>query len=102
MYLSPFLALIDLQVQAAADDALLLSTPITFKDGVVIDKLHVPAGTQVAVPIAVVNRMRSLWGEDAWEFKPERWLDGGVGIPAAIKDIQGHQHLLTFISGPKM
>jgi cytochrome P450 len=70
-------------------------------DGTVTDKIHVAAGTLIAVPIRVVNRMRSLWGEDAGEFKPERWLDGGAGIPASAKDIQGHRHLITFINGPR-
>jgi cytochrome P450 len=83
------------------DDTLPLGTPVTLADGSVVDRLHVPAGTKLAVPITVVNRLRSLWGEDAWEFKPERWADGGAGIPAAAKDIQGHRHLLTFINGPK-
>jgi hypothetical protein len=49
----------------------------------------------------VVNRLRSLWGPDAHEFNPERWLDSGAGIPAAGKQIQGHKHLLTFIDGPR-
>jgi cytochrome P450 len=45
--------------------------------------------------------MKSLWGEDAWEFKPERWLNGGQGIPASAKDLQGHRHLITFVNGPR-
>jgi cytochrome P450 len=90
-----------LQAQPVTDDTLPLGTPVTLADGSVIDQLHVPAGTKLAVPITVVNRMRSLWGDDAWEFKPERWANGGAIIPAAAKDIQGHRHLLTFINGPK-
>jgi cytochrome P450 len=65
------------------------------------DHIFVKAGQSVAVPIAVVNRLRSLWGEDAWEFKPERWLNDGEGIPAAAKEIQGHRHLTTFSNGPR-
>jgi cytochrome P450 len=61
----------------------------------------VPAGQLVGVPIAAVNRMRSLWGEDAWEFKPQRWLNNGEGIPAAAKDVQGHRNLVTFVNGPR-
>jgi cytochrome P450 len=75
--------------------------PVTLADGTIADKLYVPAGTRVAVPIAVVNRMHSLWGDDAWDFKPERWLHDGSHVPAAVQDIQGHRHLTTFISGPK-
>lgn len=47
-----------------------------------------------------MNRSTTLWGPDAKEFKPERWI-GEQGIPAAAKDVQGHRHLLTFIDGPR-
>jgi hypothetical protein len=66
------------------------------------NQIFVAAGQKVAVPIAVVNRLTSLWGDDAREFKPERWLANGEGIPAAAKALQGHHHLLTFIDGPRM
>jgi cytochrome P450 len=65
------------------------------------DRIVVAAGQQVAVPVRTVNRLKSLWGEDAFEFKPERWLNDGEGIPAAAKAVQGHRHLLTFLSGPR-
>lgn len=65
------------------------------------DKIFVEAGANVGVPIAAVNLMRSLWGDDAHEFKPERWLKGEEGLPAGAKELQGHRHLLTFINGPR-
>ena len=34
----------------------------------------VPEGTKVFVGIAAVNKDKSLWGEDALEWKPDRWL----------------------------
>lgn len=88
-------------MQAAHDDVIPLSAPIRLPNGQMTDQIFVAAGEKVAVPIRVVNRLRSLWGEDAWEFKPERWLNDGEGIPAAAKDIQGHRHLVTFIAGPR-
>ncbi|KAI0514712.1 cytochrome P450 [Xylaria bambusicola] len=36
---------------------------------------HVPAGTVVGTSPWVIQRMPELWGSDADEFRPERWLD---------------------------
>lgn len=33
-----------------------------------------PKGTYVLVAIQACNRDKRLWGEDAEEWKPERWL----------------------------
>lgn len=78
-----------------------LSQPLTLPDGSVTDQIFVEAGTLVLVPIAATNLRRSLWGDDAHEFKPERWLNSGEGISAGAKELQGHRHLLTFINGPR-
>ncbi|KAG7392782.1 hypothetical protein PHYPSEUDO_014269 [Phytophthora pseudosyringae] len=37
--------------------------------------LHVPFGTHVIVPTYAMGRMPSVWGEDAAEYRPERWVD---------------------------
>lgn len=36
---------------------------------------HIPAGTNVGCNAWVVHRDRKVYGEDADEFRPERWLD---------------------------
>jgi cytochrome P450 len=87
--------------RAVKDDMLPLATPVTLPDGTRADRLPIAQGTYVAVPIATINRMVSLWGPDAHEFNPERWLDGGARIPAAVKEFPGHRHMLTFLDGPK-
>lgn len=47
-----------------------------------------------------------MWGKDAKEFIPERWLDPArnpdTSGTLAAKDIQGHRHLLTFVDGPRL
>jgi cytochrome P450 len=48
-----------------------------------------------------MNRATAIWGPDAKEFKPERWLDNESGLTARAKEIQGYHHLLTFIDGPR-
>lgn len=36
---------------------------------------YFPAGTNVGVNCWVAHRNKDVWGEDAEEFRPERWLD---------------------------
>lgn len=48
----------------------------------------------------MINRSVSVWGSDAKEYKPERWLNE-AGLPDKASQIQGHRHLLTFADGPR-
>jgi len=45
------------------------------KGGDVICGYHVPEGTQVAQNFWGMMRLKSIWGEDADAFRPERWLE---------------------------
>lgn len=44
------------------------------KGGCEIAGVFVPGGTDVGVPAYVSNRDKDVFGEDAEEFRPERWL----------------------------
>lgn len=35
-----------------------------------------PAGTILSAPILTVHRLKSVWGNDADQFNPERWVTG--------------------------
>ncbi|OIW09552.1 hypothetical protein TanjilG_30871 [Lupinus angustifolius] len=54
------------------------SVPEDFKyavdDDILPDGTVVPAGSTVTYSIYSVGRMKSIWGEDCMEFRPERWL----------------------------
>ena len=52
-----------------------LRTPVCGVDGREILSVPVPKGTNVTIGIAALNRDKALWGEDALEWKPERWLE---------------------------
>ncbi|KAE9595507.1 hypothetical protein Lal_00030940 [Lupinus albus] len=43
-------------------------------DDVLPDGTFVPAGSSVTYSIYSAGRLRSTWGEDCLEYKPERWL----------------------------
>jgi cytochrome P450 len=81
------------------DDILPLSTPITLADGTETQQVFVAKYTRLIVPIIALNRSPSLWGDDAWCFRPERWLDGTPS--SLVQDIPGYRNLLTFLDGPK-
>ncbi|OAQ32172.1 cytochrome P450, partial [Linnemannia elongata AG-77] len=35
----------------------------------------IPKGTEIQLCPATLHKLKSVWGEDAEEFKPERWMD---------------------------
>ncbi|OCH93349.1 cytochrome P450 [Obba rivulosa] len=81
------------------DTILPLSEPIRGIDGTIIHEVPVPKGTVIKIGMQGSNWNKALWGEDALEWKPERWL---VPLPAAIEDakIPGvYSHLMTFLGG---
>ena len=43
-------------------------------EGASIDGIDLAAGVIVHTSAYLLNRHKSVWGEDSWDFKPERWL----------------------------
>lgn len=82
---------------AARDDVLPLSKPITGRDGTEITKLPIAKGTKIILSIAAYNRNREVWGEDAHEYRPERWLENGQERKGPTLGVYGN--LLTFAGG---
>lgn len=58
--------------------------------------LDVPQGTIIQTPIAVLHLDRDVWGQDAGEFRPDRFANGAA---AACKP--GHMYL-PFGHGPRI
>ncbi|KAG2039485.1 cytochrome P450 [Suillus americanus] len=85
---------------AAADDVIPLSEPVRTESGEMTDSVSIAKGTLITISGAAINRSSAIWGPDAKEFKPDRWLtEDGIGGKA--KGVQGHRHLLTFVDGPR-
>ncbi|KAL0563067.1 hypothetical protein V5O48_019012 [Marasmius crinis-equi] len=81
------------------DTVLPLSTPVRCEDGSVLSEIPLPANTSIYVSILNSNRNVDLWGPDALEWKPERWLSP---LPPAVAEakIPGvYSHLMTFNGG---
>ncbi|KAJ3478354.1 hypothetical protein NLI96_g9816 [Meripilus lineatus] len=81
------------------DMILPLSEPIRGVDGTWIKEIPVPKDTRVIVSLRGCNRNKAIWGEDAEEWKPERWL---APLPHTLTDarVPGiYTHLMTFLGG---
>ena len=60
-----------------------LSTPIRGVDGKLMTEIFVPKGTMILVSNWLSNINKAIWGEDADQWKPERWLNP---LPAGLDD----------------
>ncbi|KAL5198441.1 hypothetical protein ABZP36_001953 [Zizania latifolia] len=57
--------------------------------------IRVPEGTILTIPIATIHRDKDVWGDDADEFRPERFENG-------VSRAANHPNaLLSFSSGPR-
>ncbi|EJF59099.1 cytochrome P450 [Dichomitus squalens LYAD-421 SS1] len=81
------------------DAVLPLSQPIHGTDGSVVSDLVIPRGTDIVIGMMACNRSKALWGDDAYEWKPERWL-GPLPETVERAAIPGvYSHLMTFLGG---
>ncbi|KAJ7754983.1 cytochrome P450 [Mycena maculata] len=58
-----------------------------------IEGVKVPKGTVLNIPIRVINTWKPVWGEDAEEFHPARWLSLPKGYNPTFSQF-------SFIAGP--
>ncbi|CAN7089144.1 unnamed protein product, partial [Brassica rapa subsp. narinosa] len=67
-------------------------------DDVLPDGTFVPAGSSVTYSIYAAGRMKTTWGEDCLEFKPERWIS-----PEDGKFVNHDQYrFVAFNAGPRI
>ncbi|GFF34800.1 hypothetical protein IFM58399_03997 [Aspergillus lentulus] len=72
-------------VRVALNDTTLLGKPI-------------PKGTQVVISPELVNHMPALWGPDAEQFNPDRWMGPGR---ANTGGASSNYAFLSFLHGPR-
>ena len=73
----------DKSYRTRQDVVLPLSQPIRGINGKMISEVPLSKGTTVLVGVRACNRNTALWGDDAKEWKPERWLGN---LPSSIVD----------------
>ncbi|PIL26721.1 cytochrome P450 [Ganoderma sinense ZZ0214-1] len=85
--------------EARKDVVLPLSEPIRGLDGTLMHEIFVPKDTHVFVSISSSNKNPDIWGPDAAEWKPERWLSP---LPETVSDAKMpgvYSNLMTFWAG---
>ncbi|KAH7888644.1 cytochrome P450 [Phlebopus sp. FC_14] len=85
---------------ATQDDEVPTSYPVRLNDGKISEKqsVRVPKGSFVHVPVEALNLDKEIWGENSWEFDPDRWDH----LPEAAASLPGlYSNLLTFSAGPR-
>ncbi|EXL39413.1 hypothetical protein FOCG_17985 [Fusarium oxysporum f. sp. radicis-lycopersici 26381] len=60
----------------------------------------IPEGTDIIVSIWYISRSPEIWGPDAAEFRPERWIRGD-GKPNQNGGASSNYNFLTFLHGPR-
>ncbi|KAF6762416.1 cytochrome P450 [Ephemerocybe angulata] len=85
--------------QARQDAVLPFSKPVKTVNGKEIQEMFVPKDTMLTISIHALNTDPEIWGPDAFEWKPERWLSQ---LPKSVFDahVPGvFSHMMTFIGG---
>ncbi|KAJ7274665.1 cytochrome P450 [Mycena rebaudengoi] len=88
------------EVMALEDTSLPLTYGLTTTSGKKIAELPIRKGQVICLAIGSYNRLESIWGPDAHELKPSRWLDG-IPYTADAPHIGPYSNLLSFYSGPR-
>lgn len=69
--------------RAKRDFVLPVSEAIPGVNGSPVKEIPVPKGTTIYIGIRASNLDKRIWGEDALEFKPERWL---APLPSSLTE----------------
>lgn len=78
------------------------TVPLTLRQAVRDSNLGgqiIPKGVTVVISMWQINRSPEIWGPDAGEFRPERWITGGK--PNSNGGANSNYEFSTFLHGPR-
>lgn len=72
------------------------------RDTTLSDGTFIPKGTRVQIPSYALGRMTHVWGPDAAEFKPERWIEVDTSTnKRTLRQVSAFQ-FPAFHAGPRI
>jgi len=87
--------------QARKDSVVPLSSPIRGVDGQLMKEVIIPKGTLIFLGVRASNCNPALWGADAMDWKPERWMKGLSQAVSNAKIPGVFGSILTFGGGSR-
>ncbi|KAI1317926.1 cytochrome P450 [Xylariaceae sp. FL0255] len=78
------------------------TVPMTLREAICDTELagqKIPKGVVIVLSMWQMNRSPELWGADAGEFRPERWITAGK--PNTNGGAGSNYEFLTFLHGPR-
>ncbi|GJJ11625.1 hypothetical protein Clacol_005861 [Clathrus columnatus] len=85
--------------QAGKDDCIPLSYPVPTVNGKIISEVPINRGERIFISLIAYNRLKSIWGEDADKWHPERFLKEDHDGTHADVHLGLIANLATFSSG---
>lgn len=94
---------------AKQDTTLPLQYPVRAVDGSSVSVVPLEKGTQLLISIIASNHNKDVWGEDASEWKPERWMTASAesedkdiaAVKSSVRYPGAYSSILTFLGGPR-
>lgn len=77
-----------------------LQFPVRSVSGEEINTISVAKHQTITISILNANHNQAVWGEDASEWKPERWLNSTqAGVKDGVRYTGAYSSMMTFLAG---